>query len=409
MELVVYEIKKPSSLYAAETFHDASGLTPTMMHRLLVPLVAGMAIALALANSTFSQTSETEGILRGTIIDQETSRPIRDVSVTLTGPLKPTDFELLHKQLETFDFASAALAGVDRTLSTIIAKWLKSATDTAISQRVVASDRNGMVVLRGVPAGDYLVGVERTGYFESFSNPADRTVFGRIVRVIARQTTEMTIPIVAGASVAGRLRNANNPSAEVSAFVINYLYGIPILVPQATAPGGASYKLENLPPGEYLIGVTGFPHVYHPSATDAHRATSVVIQGGENLSKNRYRCQFREGRHDFGSIDSPGGTRPERHWLSCDSQGPERLGAVQCRHATVRKSSECEPIRNSRRWSGHLRLLHGEEADPGSALDLRANTAGGGHGRSQESRCPGSTEGCGARSCDVQRQRGGEG
>src|SRR5678816_908667 len=121
-----------------------------MMHRLLVPLVAGMAIALPLANSTFSQISETEGILRGTIIEQETSRPIRDVSVTLTGPLKPTDFESLHRQLETFDFASAAIAGVDRTLSTIIANWRKSATDTAISQRIAASDRNGMVVLRGV-------------------------------------------------------------------------------------------------------------------------------------------------------------------------------------------------------------------------------------------------------------------
>jgi len=256
-----------------------------MMHRLLASIVGGLATTLLLANATFSQTAETEGILRATIIDQETSRPVRDVSVTLTGPLKPADFESLHRQLETFDFASAAIAGVDRTLATIIANWRKSATDTAISQRIAASDRNGMVVLHGVPAGDYLVGVERTGYFETFSNPADRSVFGRIVHLIGRQTTEMTIPVVPGASIGGRLRNANNPPAEVSVFVINYLYGIPILVPQATAPAGASYKLENLPPGEYLIGATGFPHVYHPSATDAHRATSVVIQGGETLSK----------------------------------------------------------------------------------------------------------------------------
>jgi hypothetical protein len=256
-----------------------------MMQRLPVSLIAGLAIALVLASATFSQTAETEGILRGTIIDQETSRPVRDVSVTVTGPLKPTDFELLHKQLETFDFASAAIAGVDRTLATLIANWRKSATDTVISQRVAASDRNGIVALRGVPAGNYLVGVERAGYFESFSNAADRTVFGRIVSVIGQRTTELTIPLAAGASIGGRLRNAKNPSAEVSAFVINYLYGIPILVPQATSPGGASYKLENLPPGEYLIGATGFPHVYHPFATDAHRATSVVIQGGENLSR----------------------------------------------------------------------------------------------------------------------------
>ena len=274
-----------SSLESAETFHDVSGLTATMMHRLLASIVGGLATTLLLANATFSQTAEAEGILRATIIDQETSRPVRDVSVTLTGPLKPADFESLHRQLETFDFASAAIAGVDRTLATIIANWRKSATDTAISQRIAASDRNGMVVLHGVPAGDYLVGVERTGYFETFSNPADRSVFGRIVHLIGRQTTEMTIPVVPGASIGGRLRNANNPPAEVSVFVINYLYGIPILVPQATAPAGASYKLENLPPGEYLIGATGFPHVYHPSATDAHRATSVVIQGGETLSK----------------------------------------------------------------------------------------------------------------------------
>ena len=133
-----------------------------MMHRLLASIVGGLTTTLLLANATFSQTAETEGILRATIIDQETSRPVRDVSVTLTGPLKPADFESLHRQLETFDFASAAIAGVDRTLATIIANWRKSATDTAISQRIAASDRNGMVVLRGVPAGDYLVGVERS-------------------------------------------------------------------------------------------------------------------------------------------------------------------------------------------------------------------------------------------------------
>src|SRR5688572_1672952 len=252
---------------SAETFRDNSGLIATMMKRLPAPVVAGLALALALANTTFSQTAETEGIIRGTMVDQKTSRPVSGVSVAVTGPLKPADFELLYKQLETFDFASAAIAGVDGSLPTLTTNWRKSATDTAVSQRVAASDRNGMIVLRGVPAGDYLVGVERKGYFETFSNPADRTVFGRIVRVIGRQTTELTIPMVAGASVAGRLPNANS-SGEVSAFIINYLYGIPILVPQATASGGGDYKLENLPPGEYLIGATVFPHVYYPSAID---------------------------------------------------------------------------------------------------------------------------------------------
>jgi hypothetical protein len=255
-----------------------------MMKRLSAPLVAGLVVALTLANTTFSQTAETEGIIRGTIVDQKTSRPLGGVSVTVTGPLKPPDFELLHKHLETFDFASAAISRVDGTLSTLIANWRKSATESAMSQRAATSNPNGMVVLRGVPAGDYLVGVERKGYFERFSNPADRTVFGRIVRVSGRQTTELTIPMVAGASVGGRLLNLHSSPGEVSAFVINYLYGIPILVPQVTASGGGDYKLENLPPGEYLIGSTGFPHVYHPSATDAHRAVPVVIQGGESLS-----------------------------------------------------------------------------------------------------------------------------
>lgn len=294
----------------SETFQNNSGLIATMVKRLPATLVAGLAISLALGNITFSQTADTEGTIRGTTIDEKASRPLSGASVTVTGPLKPADFELLHKQLETFDFASAAIAGVDGTLPTLIANWRKSASDTAVSQRVAASDRNGMVVLRGVPAGEYLIGVERKGYFERFSNPAERTVFGRIVRVIGRQTTELTIPMVAGAAVGGRLRNANSSSAEVSAFVINYLYGIPILVPQATAAGGGDYKLENLPPGEYLIGATIFPHVYHPAATDAHRAVPVVIQGGENLSKIDIDARAARAITISGRFSVPAGIAP---------------------------------------------------------------------------------------------------
>src|SRR5262245_59558863 len=117
------------------------------MLKRLPALIAVLAIVLAVGNTTVSQTPETEGVIRGTIIDQHTSRPVSGVTVTVTGPVKPADFELLHRRLETFDFASAAISGVDRTLPTLIANWRKSTTDTAISQRAAASDRNGVAVL----------------------------------------------------------------------------------------------------------------------------------------------------------------------------------------------------------------------------------------------------------------------
>jgi len=49
--------------------------------------------------------------------------------------------------------------------------------------------------------------------------------------------------------------------------------------------GGYKPTGRGKPASEYLIGATGFPHVYFPSATDAHQAIPVVIQGGESLSR----------------------------------------------------------------------------------------------------------------------------
>jgi hypothetical protein len=232
-----------------------------------------------------SQTGLTaSGTVRGMVLDRKTSRPIGDVDVTLIGRLTPTDFHALQHQIEIAD----ATEGVIPDISTLVNSFITiSRTEAASLFRfATSSDINGVFVLRGVQPGDYVVQLKRKDYFETFADDPNRTLFGSILHVDAGQTAEFASWMAPGGSISGRVKNMS-ALAEVSAFVMGYQYGIPMLVPvgTTTSKSNGEFTLQGLPPREYIIGATAFPHAYHPATADAHTAKVVVIRAGESLSK----------------------------------------------------------------------------------------------------------------------------
>ena len=120
------------------------------------------------------------------------------------------------------------------------------------------TDRSGHFTMIGVPPGNYTVRAERDGYFGSGGVVPQTSSF--VITLSPRQTLNVIIPMLHGATISGRLRDEAGqpiPTATVQAFAVAYANGLPSLRSAAAAKTNdyGEYSIFWLPAGEYLVAL----------------------------------------------------------------------------------------------------------------------------------------------------------
>jgi hypothetical protein len=236
-----------------------------------------------------------------TVKHSGTGEPISDVEVSLTSPNRAATLE---------DFLAAQAAA--RTAGT------GSNTVTA------TTDNSGRVEFRNLEEGVYTVVARRDGYFGSINDtfPTQSTATVPVGPAVAQSGARATAPpgvtvvpprqpvqqitlnMVQGATIAGRIQDANRRPAsgvQVGAFRVAYQNGHRVLNQVGMAvmtDDRGEYRLFWFPPGEYYIrtggaraapiaagGGSNFPvSTYYPGTTDPKSARTVTIREGGGLA-----------------------------------------------------------------------------------------------------------------------------
>jgi beta-lactamase regulating signal transducer with metallopeptidase domain len=147
---------------------------------------------------------------------------------------------------------------------------------SSLSTFKATTDRSGRFILQNVPAGSYVVRVERNGYFGAPGAAPLQTASTNVT--VGNSTANVTVSMRPGATISGRLRDeAGLPmtNATVQAFTVDYNNGVPALRAAADnkTDDRGQYNLFWLPPGDYIIAYT------HPttSVVGAQSALQQVI------------------------------------------------------------------------------------------------------------------------------------
>jgi hypothetical protein len=268
----------------------------------------------AQGNAPAQPTDAAKGTVKGTVVAQTSSKTLSGVTVRLTGG--PTDRPALKKLLDFFAtrgvvvdlptgepngayfqniIDTAARQGVS-LMNPEVQRNIAAFENALASRFVSVTDNAGNFLITAVLPGNYEVVTDSKDHFGPGSNPANPPVH---VAVQPGSTNDIRLPMIPGAVVSGRVRNAaGQPLSNmvVQAFVMGYQDGYPLLAPgvQARTDDQGEYKLFWLPPGEYFLA-TMFPRgrrtpspdgkdlvtTYYPRNTDTLTAQPIVIRGGE--------------------------------------------------------------------------------------------------------------------------------
>jgi hypothetical protein len=152
---------------------------------------------------------------------------------------------------------------------------------------------DGRFIIKDVPLGDYIVHVEREGFFDLAARAGNPTK----IKVQGSQNVSASLSMTAGGVVSGHVRDAlGDPQQNVGVqvFAMAFANGYPVLrgtIQKLTDDHGA-YRMFWLAPGEYYIGVNpgGTPNAdatqrtMYPGTLDLAKATPVSVRAGEQVS-----------------------------------------------------------------------------------------------------------------------------
>jgi hypothetical protein len=241
--------------------------------------------------------------------------PISDVQVALSGgPFDPA-------ALRTF-LAFMATRGVQMSPpSGRVAdeSFLQSVLDTAAARGVsplnpevraalatfratndawvsVLTDSNGRFTMKGIPPGTYTVRAQKDGYFGIASNGTTPTVATTPVRVVNEETASVSISMMPGATISGRIRDETGnpqPNVNVDALSLVYQNGFPILQSVVSKPTDdrGEYRLFWIPLGEYYLSVTPrqstrTPELPGPPVANVVRPVRSYFPGATDVSNS---------------------------------------------------------------------------------------------------------------------------
>jgi hypothetical protein len=225
------------------------------------------------------------------------------------------------------------------------------------------TNASGRFVLDGVPAGQYVVRVERSGYFGEPGATPLQTASATVN--LANGPANVTVFMRRGGTISGRLRDESGSpmtSATVQAFIVEYVNGVPAL--RVAADGRTDdrgqYNLFWLPPGDYIVatvrsstsvvvaasGATTLPKVigsFYPGTPSVTDAISVTVRDGDDIEgidfANRPSKQVRISGTVTTTLPSPQGQPASAALLLLqrDTTLPDNAGAQQI--ATVAMDS----------------------------------------------------------------------
>jgi hypothetical protein len=318
-----------------------------------VRLVAVAAMVLAATSIIIGGQVRPAGVIEGIVMQSDNGVPVASAMVTLSGgPIKSQSLGKLSEQLyaSTYMPDNVTMLGVrnymtaggmaqpaaQQAATKMMAEGLPAGPTTAsmedgILQNIMRysnvnfgtspfnsefvsaisafraanaqfkaiTDRSGRFTFRDVPEGQYTVRVERDGYYGRGSTvPQTGTA---PVTVSSRQPANVTVPMVRGATLSGRLRDIDGlplANATVQAFAVAYSNGLPALRAAASNKTNdrGEYSIFWLPPGEYLIAmvrdstqiVGGYllqqvVGTFYPGTASVTEAVPVTVRPGQNL------------------------------------------------------------------------------------------------------------------------------
>ena len=209
-------------------------------------------------------------------------------------PLRPQEFQLALNQLK-----SRGQPEVTRLLD----EWQAAREMSAGFPRRTTADSSGRFSIADVPNGQYWVIAKRDGFFEVSTGVRPPSDMASVpVNVGAQSMSDITISMVPGALISGRVRDAaGRPQSNVNVqvFTVSYQTNQPILQPVAakTTDDRGEYRLFWLKPGEYFVAATprqaaGGPTTpqevyvksFYPNAADVTKSIPVSVRIGDELS-----------------------------------------------------------------------------------------------------------------------------
>ncbi len=270
-------------------------LSSTRKRHRWLPLIAILTLLIARvllkpmpgAELQVPQQTPATGTIRGIVTRTGTSEPIADVFIS------------------AIDRGGGARGVVVQTFATA-----RGQSGTAAAPLSTKSDRSGHFVFESIPAGSYEIRAELEGYFGPESNGTFPTYVSTLVTLDGgKPAPDMTFSLIPGATIAGRVAEADGRpavAAAVQALRVTYQNGLPVLQAAGTnsTDDHGDYRLFRLPPGEYYVAAipaqgargrgfagargtvsvpAGSVKIFYPGTVDISTARPVVIAGGDEL------------------------------------------------------------------------------------------------------------------------------
>jgi uncharacterized surface anchored protein len=267
-----------------------------------------------------SQTAQP-GTVQGTVKRADANEPIGEAQIRLQGgPADPRAVQELVRAMagRGITFNPTRIGTVDEVLQNVTDvaagqgygpgfPTFQAATnafrDANLARFNATTDKDGRFSIKDVPAGSYVVRVERDGF-------VDPSVTGSPVRVTINsgQASTAEVAMLTGAVISGRVRDAEGrvvQNMDVQAVTLTYANGYPSLPVSLTKPTDdqGNFRLFWLQPGEYYIAAAirpgpGSPglqqRVYYPGTLELPTATAIKVKPGDELSG--IDIQFRQER-----------------------------------------------------------------------------------------------------------------
>jgi protocatechuate 3,4-dioxygenase beta subunit len=171
------------------------------------------------------------------------------------------------------------------------------AEGASVPQARATTDGDGRFVFRNLVPGQYTVRAQREGHFSAAPGVRGEPlsmVTSSVTLSAGNAAPEVQLTLVRGATISGRVRDANGrpaPDLSVTTHQIEYIDGRVMLratSARATDDRG-EYRIYWLSPGEYYVAVSPPPsatatfRTYYPGVTDFKSALPLLVPDGADV------------------------------------------------------------------------------------------------------------------------------
>lgn len=205
--------------------------------------------------------------INGTVVTGDTGRPIRGANVNINATIGtlPTGGPLIGNPIGTLGRGRAAVA---------------SASFAVVSRQAV-TDATGRFSIEHLPAGAYVINVNRQQFLLGTYGQRKPGGQGTPVTVAEGQTVSITIPMVRGGSIAGTVYNEDGDpqtQTQVSAWRVVMNNGVKRVQQQnsGTTDDRGQYRIFGLQPGDYFVSATPFANIERLAQDRVQEETDAI-------------------------------------------------------------------------------------------------------------------------------------